>query len=75
MTLANALYLVQAIQKAFDSAKADQLIYFDHGNYVVTKTIQVPKNIKIVGEIVSEVQNFFLLLPDTRLGSFLRISC
>ncbi|KAG8528789.1 uncharacterized protein KY384_006477 [Bacidia gigantensis] len=40
-----------ALQKAFDAAKADQVVYFDHGNYVVTKTVKVPKNIKITGEI------------------------
>ena len=40
-----------AIQKAFDSIQADQIAYFDHGAYVVTKTIKVPKNIKITGEI------------------------
>ena len=40
-----------AIQKAFDSIKADEIAYFDHGAYVVTKTIKVPKNIKITGEI------------------------
>lgn len=40
-----------AIQKAFDSATADQVVYFDHGAYVVTGTVKVPKNIKITGEI------------------------
>ena len=40
-----------AIQKVLDSATADQIVYFDHGAYVITSTIKVPKNIKIVGEI------------------------
>ena len=40
-----------AIQKAMDSLKSDQILYFDHGNYIVTKTIKVPKEIKITGEI------------------------
>jgi glucan 1,3-beta-glucosidase len=40
-----------AIQKIFDSYKDGQVIYFDHGAYVITSTIKVPKNIKITGEI------------------------
>ncbi|KAJ2974305.1 hypothetical protein NQ176_g6131 [Zarea fungicola] len=40
-----------AIQAVFNTIGADQIVYFDHGNYVVTNTVQVPKNIKIVGEI------------------------
>lgn len=40
-----------AIQKVLDSATADQVVYFDHGAYIVTDTINVPKNIKITGEI------------------------
>ena len=40
-----------AIQKALDGIKSDQIAYFDHGAYVVTKTIKVPKNIKITGEM------------------------
>ncbi|KAL9131334.1 MAG: hypothetical protein Q9217_000713 [Psora testacea] len=40
-----------AIQKALDSANANQLVYFDHGAYIITKTIKVPKNIKITGEM------------------------
>ncbi|KAL4806540.1 pectate lyase superfamily protein-domain-containing protein [Aspergillus unguis] len=40
-----------AIQKILDSATTDQVIYFDHGAYVLTDTIKVPKNIKIVGEV------------------------
>jgi glucan 1,3-beta-glucosidase len=40
-----------AIQKVLDSATADQIVYFDHGAYVITNTVNVPKNIKITGEI------------------------
>lgn len=42
-----------AIQAIFDSATDGQVIYFNHGAYVVTDTIKVPgtKNIKITGEI------------------------
>jgi glucan 1,3-beta-glucosidase len=40
-----------AIQKVLDSATSDQVVYFDHGAYLITSTIKVPKNIKIVGEI------------------------
>jgi glucan 1,3-beta-glucosidase len=40
-----------AIQKIFDAASASDVIYFDHGAYLVTSTIKVPKNIKITGEI------------------------
>lgn len=40
-----------AIQAIFDTASIDQVIYFDHGAYIISKTIKVPKNIKITGEI------------------------
>ncbi|KAG9769989.1 hypothetical protein HRR80_003403 [Exophiala dermatitidis] len=40
-----------AIQSIFDKATPDQIIYFDHGAYVVTNTVLVPKNIRITGEI------------------------
>ncbi|EPE10802.1 glycoside hydrolase family 55 protein [Ophiostoma piceae UAMH 11346] len=40
-----------AIQAVFDSITTDQIAYFDHGAYVVTDTIKVPKNIRITGEI------------------------
>lgn len=40
-----------AIQAIFDKATSDQVIYFDHGAYIVTKTVKVPKDIKITGEI------------------------
>ncbi|OBT63534.1 hypothetical protein VE03_07016 [Pseudogymnoascus sp. 23342-1-I1] len=40
-----------AIQAVFDAATADNVVYFDHGAYVITKTVNVPKNIRITGEI------------------------
>lgn len=40
-----------ALQKVLDSATADQIVYFDHGAYVITSTLKVPKDIKITGEI------------------------
>ncbi|KAH6606872.1 glycoside hydrolase family 55 [Trichoderma cornu-damae] len=40
-----------AIQAVFNSVTSSQIVYFDHGAYVVTDTIKVPKNIKIVGEV------------------------
>ncbi|TVY67484.1 Glucan 1,3-beta-glucosidase [Lachnellula suecica] len=41
----------QAIQALFNSATADDVIYFDHGAYLITNTVTVPKNIRITGEI------------------------
>ncbi|KKA27542.1 hypothetical protein TD95_005119 [Thielaviopsis punctulata] len=41
----------EAIQKIFNEATSDQIVYFDHGAYLVTDTIDVPKDIKITGEI------------------------
>ncbi|EFR04093.1 hypothetical protein MGYG_07100 [Nannizzia gypsea CBS 118893] len=41
----------KAIQAVLDKATADQVVYFDHGAYLITSTIKVPKNIKITGEI------------------------
>lgn len=40
-----------AIQKIFDNAKDGDVIYFDHGAYVISDTIHVPKNIRITGEM------------------------
>lgn len=39
------------IQQILDSATPDQIVYFDHGAYLIKKTIQVPKNIRISGEV------------------------
>ncbi|KAI6091191.1 glycoside hydrolase family 55 protein [Hypoxylon rubiginosum] len=40
-----------AIQKVFDNAKEGDIIYFDHGAYVVSDTVKIPKDIKITGEM------------------------
>lgn len=40
-----------AIQALFNSASASDVVYFDHGAYVITSTVTVPKNIRITGEI------------------------
>ena len=40
-----------AIQNAMNNLPSGQILYFDHGAYVVTKTINVPSNIIITGEI------------------------
>ncbi|KAH8658833.1 pectate lyase superfamily protein-domain-containing protein [Tricladium varicosporioides] len=40
-----------AMQALFNSAGANDIVYFDHGAYVVTDTVKVPKDIKITGEI------------------------
>ncbi|KAH7171875.1 pectate lyase superfamily protein-domain-containing protein [Fusarium sp. MPI-SDFR-AT-0072] len=40
-----------AIQAIFNSVQDGQIVYFDHGAYVITDTVKVPKNIKIVGEV------------------------
>lgn len=40
-----------AIQKAMNGLTSDQILYFDHGAYVVTATVKVPSNIKMTGEI------------------------
>jgi glucan 1,3-beta-glucosidase len=41
----------EAIQNIFNSASASDIVYFDHGAYLITKTVTVPKNIRITGEI------------------------
>jgi hypothetical protein len=41
-----------AIQAIFDKATADQVVYFDHGAYIITKTVKVPKSIRITGEVL-----------------------
>ncbi|KAK5636635.1 hypothetical protein RRF57_012347 [Xylaria bambusicola] len=40
-----------AIQKVFDSAKEGDIVYFDHGAYLISDTVHIPKNIKITGEM------------------------
>ena len=51
-----------AIQNAMNSVTSGQVLYFDHGAYIVTSTINVPANIKITGEIWQLIMasgNFF----------------
>lgn len=38
------------IQRALNSIRNDQILYFDHGAYLISDTIQVPNNIKMTGE-------------------------
>ncbi|KAL8689591.1 MAG: hypothetical protein Q9218_004766 [Villophora microphyllina] len=40
-----------AVQAVMNEVKPNQIVYFDHGAYVISNTIRVPKNIKITGEI------------------------
>ena len=40
-----------AIQAIFDKATSDQVVYFDHGAYIVSSTIKVPPNVRIMGEV------------------------
>jgi len=40
-----------AVQNAMNAVTSNQVLYFDHGAYLITSTINVPANIKITGEI------------------------
>ena len=40
-----------AIQSVFDSVTQGQVVYFDHGAYLIKDTVKVPSDIKITGEI------------------------
>jgi glucan 1,3-beta-glucosidase len=40
-----------AIQRALNSAASNHIVYFPHGAYKISKTIQVPSTIRITGEI------------------------
>ena len=40
-----------SIQNAMNSLTSGQVLYFDHGAYVITSTVKVPSNIKMTGEI------------------------
>ena len=42
-----------AIQAIFDAIRPGQVVYFDHGAYIISETVRVPKDIKITGEIWS----------------------
>ncbi|KAI8826336.1 glucan 1,3-beta-glucosidase [Chytriomyces cf. hyalinus JEL632] len=39
-----------AIQNVLNSASSSQVVFFDHGAYLVSRTILVPKGVRIVGE-------------------------
>ena len=41
----------KAIQSIFDSVEEGSIVYFDHGAYIISNTIKIPKNIKITGEM------------------------
>ncbi|KAI1393821.1 glucan 1,3-beta-glucosidase GLUC78 precursor [Hypoxylon trugodes] len=41
----------EAIQKVLDNAKEGDIVYFDHGAYIISDTVKIPKNIKITGEM------------------------
>lgn len=43
----------QAIQNAMNTLPAGSILYFPHGAYIISSTVNVPSNIKIVGEIWS----------------------
>lgn len=40
-----------AIQNAINSVGNGQVLYFDHGAYIISSTVKIPANIKITGEI------------------------
>ncbi|KAK5160912.1 hypothetical protein LTR04_004330, partial [Oleoguttula sp. CCFEE 6159] len=40
-----------ALQALFNKATTNQIVYIDHGAYVVSSTIKIPKNIRITGEM------------------------
>lgn len=41
----------QAIQDTMNNLTTDQILYFDHGAYLITKPVNVPSNIRMTGEI------------------------
>lgn len=41
----------KAIQSVFDTVKEGSIVYFDHGAYLISDTLKIPKNIKITGEM------------------------
>ncbi|KAL3964968.1 hypothetical protein ACCO45_001972 [Purpureocillium lilacinum] len=40
-----------AFQAVFDNIGADEVVYVPHGAYIITDTVKVPKNVRVVGEI------------------------
>ena len=68
----------QCVQNYFDSIGTSQIAYVDHGAYLISRTVQVPNNIKIQGEIwplfmvdgSSPVfQNQYAPVPAFRVGN------
>jgi glucan 1,3-beta-glucosidase len=47
--------LLVAIQTALNTAGSNQILYFPHGSYIVTDTIQINPGARIVGEAWSEI--------------------
>lgn len=43
----------QCLQEFLNSVQQDEIAYFDHGAYIVSDTVKIPKTIKMVGEIWS----------------------
>lgn len=41
----------KCIQDFFNSIRTDQIAFVNHGAYVIRNTIQIPNNIKVIGEI------------------------
>ncbi|PHH90998.1 hypothetical protein CDD83_2019 [Cordyceps sp. RAO-2017] len=41
----------KALQNIFSSLADDQIVYFDHGAYLISDTVVIPANARIVGEI------------------------
>ncbi|KID87738.1 glucan 1,3-beta-glucosidase GLUC78 precursor, partial [Metarhizium majus ARSEF 297] len=39
-----------AFQQVFDNVRPGEIVYIDHGVYVIKDTVRVPKDVKIVGE-------------------------
>lgn len=46
-----------------ENAKAGKITYFPHGYYVVTDTIYVPPNSRIMGEVWSNINGNLLVIP------------
>ncbi|KAL1729213.1 glycoside hydrolase family 55 protein [Schizophyllum commune] len=42
-----------ALQKLFDDNAGKNLVFIDHGTYIITKTLTIPVGSKIVGEVFS----------------------
>lgn len=58
------------------ASSSGRIVYFDHGAYIITKTINVPYNVKITGELLSiimatgsEFQDEFNPKPVWKIGN------